>query len=97
MVRDRKAKWAVDYYSLFAFGIIFFVLGIVMNLSVFWILGLIYMLAGLANKDKWKKNRRDWKKMNKKEKKLVIITIIILLILLLAGIVASLLTKGCVT
>ncbi|MBU0894201.1 MAG: hypothetical protein KKF48_03630 [Nanoarchaeota archaeon] len=81
----RKKKTPVDYYALFVMGIIWLVLGILFDMAVFWILGLVFAIFGILNKAKWKKNRRTWKDMDKFEKKVVITIIIILLILVVIG------------
>ncbi len=81
-----------DYYNLFIMGIIFTGAGIaVMQNPGMWILGIVFMVVGLANKDKWKKNRRTWKDLPKGERKLVMWLTIILGVLALAGLVALLL------
>jgi drug/metabolite transporter (DMT)-like permease len=52
----------------------------------FFIMGLAFTIIGLANKDKWKKNRVRWKNLKKPEKIIQGILIAILAFLIAAGI-----------
>ena len=61
MIR-KKNKTPPDYYSFFVIGLVWTPLGITMDNPVLWIMGLVFMTVGLANKDKWKKNRRCYLK-----------------------------------
>ena len=61
--------------------------GLIFENPAFWFLGLGFMLAGIINKDKWKKNRKTWKKLTNEEKKLHQIILIILSVMVLAGLV----------
>ena len=70
-IKAREGKHKVDYYSLFIIGVIWVAVGILLNNSVLWILGFVFFVIGLANKDKWKKNRTDWKKITKKQKNIL--------------------------
>jgi len=74
-----------DHYTLFIIGVVWFPLGIVFNNPVLWILGLVFLTAGLLNKKKWKKNRKKWEDLDKKEKRIKIVLIIFLGILILLG------------
>ena len=66
MRRKGKIK-NTDYYSLFVmgaiwvpFGVIFMMMSPESNIgNIFFILGWIYFVMGIANKDKWKKNKKD--------------------------------------
>jgi len=88
-----KNKRPTDYYNLFVIGIIWVGFGLVANIPALWTVGLVLMAIGGFNHDKWKKNRRTWKNMNKNEKKFTIIGIVILTLLLLAGVTVLLLTR----
>ena len=59
--KDGKSK-ETDYRAFFIMGISFLPLGIVMTITIgnpgmlgLTALGIIYMIMGLANRDKWKK------------------------------------------
>ncbi len=88
-IQMRKInKRPVDYYNLFIMGIIWLPIGIIMDYNAFLILGLIFTLIGIANKDKWEKNRVRWSDYTDKEKKFHKIMIGALTIILLIGIIA---------
>jgi len=88
-----------DYYAFFLIGIIWLVAGIMMQLSdnatgtFFFIMGVVYVVMGLAHKKEWKKNHKPnkWKNLTKQERKFRIWIFIILGILVLAGLAALLL------
>ena len=86
-IKAKEGKHKVDYYSLFIMGIIWIAAGIPLDNFVLWGLGIVFFVAGLVNKDKWKKNRTDWKKITKKQKKILYIAIAMLFLLLVAGII----------
>ena len=93
-IKADEGKHKVDYYSLFIMGVIWLVVGIPLDNSFLWILGIIFFIVGLANKDKWKKNKTDWKKVTKKQKNILYITIAMLFLLVAAGIIVFWLTKA---
>ncbi len=93
-IKAKEGKHKVDYYSLFLMGVIWIAVGIPLEIAVLWILGIVFFMVGLANKDKWKKNKMDWKKITKKQRKILYITIAMLFLLLVAGIIVFWLTKA---
>ena len=93
-IKAKEGKHKVDYYSLFIMGIIWLAVGIPLDNSALWILGIIFFVIGLANKDKWKKNRMDWKNITKKQRKILYIATAMLFLLLIAGIIVFWLTKA---
>jgi len=50
----RKEKREPDYRAFFIIGISWIPLGMALDVPTFWIMGLIFMLVGAGNKDKWK-------------------------------------------
>jgi formate hydrogenlyase subunit 3/multisubunit Na+/H+ antiporter MnhD subunit len=57
--RRPRIKKEVDYRALFNMGIIFLGAGLAMSaathiINPLFMLGLVYFIMGLANKDKWK-------------------------------------------
>ena len=42
-----------NYRALFIVGLSWIPIGLATGLAVFWILGTVFMLAGLANRHKW--------------------------------------------
>jgi len=92
-IKSKEGKHKVDYYSLFLIGIIWVAVGIPLNNSALWIIGIVLFIIGLANKDKWKKNKMDWKKITKRQKNILYIATVMLFLLLVAGIIVFWLTK----
>ena len=93
-IKAKEGKHKVDYQSLFIMGVIWLAVGILLDNSVLWILGIVFFVIGLANKDKWKKNRTDWKKTTKKQKNILYIATAMLFLLLVAGIIVFWLTNA---
>ena len=93
LITNRKSKTPPDYYNLFIIGMIWFCAGVPLKNYALTILGLVFMLLGIMNKDKWKKNRRTWKNLSKKQKRIKMIVVGILTLLLLAGIIVLFLSK----
>jgi F0F1-type ATP synthase assembly protein I len=93
----RKHKRPTDYYTLFTIGIIWAIFGLFMRENLFFfMMGIVFMVAGLSHKDKWKKNHISWKKRSKEEQNIMAAVIIISGVLVLLGIIVLLLTKrGC--
>ena len=89
----KKTKTPPDYYNLYIIGMVWFVIGIPLKNSVLWMMGLVFMIAGLVHKKDWKKNRRRWKDLDKDQRLIVAIIMILLGILVLAGFVLFLLSK----
>ncbi len=65
--KDKKGKKkGTDYYSLFTMGAIWVPFGVIIHVyesesflgGLFFILGWIYLMLGLAHVDEWKKDRR---------------------------------------
>ena len=90
----KKNKRPTDYYMFFIMGMIWAPFGLIMDNIPFTVMGLVFMGIGWGNRDKWKKNRVTWKKMNKEEHKLHLFIMAMVGVLVLAGIVILLLTKN---
>jgi len=71
--KKNGKKHEPDYYSMYILGITWTPLGIIfattMNNPAFLGIGIVFLIAGLANKDKWKKQP---KKLDPKQQKLLI-------------------------
>ena len=67
----KGKKHEPDYYTFFTIGIIWTAFGVIFwsNMKFFFIMGLVFIAIGLANKDKWESNRRTLKDMDKMERK----------------------------
>ncbi len=83
----KYRKTPTDYYSLFIMGIIWLPFGLILDNNVLTILGIVFLIIGLVNKNKWKKNKKSWDKLSKDKKRIKIIIIGILSVLVLAGLV----------
>ena len=94
--RTKGKKHKTDYYTFFIMGIIWTIFGIIFyeEMSFFLIMGIAFMIIGLANKDKWEKNHKTWKQSSKSEKKLKIIIMALGIVLLVGIIVFFLVEKG---
>lgn len=89
----RKTKIPPDYYAFFWIGIAWMIIGLPLENYALSIIGLVFFIIGLANKDKWKQNRRKWADLGKQEKTAMMIATIVLLVLLIAGAVVFYLTE----
>lgn len=84
-----------DYYAFFIIGVIWLPFGLLMGNNALAVLGLVFLIAGLVNKKKWKENRVSWNQLSEKEKKLKTVVMIILGFLAIIGLaVWYLLEKG---
>lgn len=94
LIKAKKGgkKTEPDYRTFFIIGITFFVVGMGSENFGMWPMGLILAIIGIANKDKWKKQKK-WPEMNKGERTAFVTIIAGLSFLLLAGI-ATVLLKG---
>jgi formate hydrogenlyase subunit 3/multisubunit Na+/H+ antiporter MnhD subunit len=97
VAKTRKEKRPIDYYAFFWMGLIWTVFGLFFyqqgNFSLLG-MGVVFLIVGLVNKDKWEKNRIRWSDLNKKEQNLKLTIIGILGVLVLAGMVAFLLVQN---
>ena len=79
--KREKEQWrGSDYRSLFMLGVTFFVLGVVLDFSVFYILGVVYLVVGLVNVKKWGK-RRILTEREIRARKIVMAVLLVLVIL----------------
>lgn len=81
-----------DYYTFFIMGIVWLVIGIPTENSVLWIIGLVFTLTGLANKNKWKKQPK-LRELPPAQKNLRIALFVVLVLMFLAGLVAYYVTR----
>jgi formate hydrogenlyase subunit 3/multisubunit Na+/H+ antiporter MnhD subunit len=87
--RKKDKKHEPDYYSFFIMGVIWTMFGIIFFKDMFYFLGIgiVFMILGLSNKNKWKQNHKTWKQLSDKEQKLKIIVMLVLGILVLLGLI----------
>ncbi len=67
-VYTRSKKVPPDYYALFFMGIAWIVIGIPFENNGLLALGIVLAIVGIANKDKWKQNRRQWHGLTQKQR-----------------------------
>ncbi len=94
--KKGKVKHETDYYGFFVMGAVWTAIGVPMTifnvirgdyptLGFFLWLGVVYLAIGLANKDKWKKDKLEGWRDPKKRNILLILTALGVL-LLIAGV-----------
>lgn len=86
-------KHETDYRTFFIIGISWLPLGIALDMPVFTIMGIVFMILGLKNKDKWKEGK-EWDRLNFGEQKRVWILIGLLGLLFVVAIGAYLAIKS---
>jgi predicted membrane chloride channel (bestrophin family) len=95
ILQRKNFKNPPDYYNLFTMGLMWFLVGIPFAFDgsyVFIAVGIILGGIGLANKKKWKENRRKWGDLAPKERSIKRMLIIFLGAFVLAGLLAYLLS-----
>ena len=85
LIRLRHKKVETDYRTLFIIGVIWIPLGISTGNPGLWGMGLVMMIAGAVNKDKWKEPQR-WADLPAEQKKVKVVLIGVLLLTVSAGI-----------
>jgi hypothetical protein len=84
----KGKKHEIDYYNFFIMGIIWLGAGIPLGTSSgnwgLFIMGIAFMVMGLAHKKEWNKNRLYWENLPKKQRKIRLWTLIILGLLVLS-------------
>jgi len=81
----NKKTCKTDYYALFIIGAIWLPFGFIFDNDIFFILGSVFLLAGLLHKDEWKKNNSLLKNLNKEQKAWRLAVVLALLILIIIG------------
>lgn len=83
-VRRGEASLATNYKTLFIIGITWIPLGLALDIPSFWIIGIVFMIVGMANKDKWDNEPS----MTESQKKLTTWLLIVGVVVLVAGVAA---------
>lgn len=90
---NKKCKGrSQNYKGLFIIGISWIPLGIVMENYAFMAIGIVFMIIGLKNKDKWK-NEPKWSELSSYERRFSIKIIAGVLVLAIIAILVVFLTK----
>ncbi len=87
MIKNKGEKITPDYRVFFILGITWLPLGIATDSPAFLGMGIVFMLVGIINKDKWKKEK-GWANLSSAQKKNKLLVAGSLALLLLIGVVA---------
>lgn len=82
-----------DYRAFFILGISFLPVGIATDNPGLWGMGVIFLILGLANRDKWKAEPK-WSELGPEKRRNVFFIILGLVMLLALGVVFFLLAKS---
>ena len=93
LARKKGQKMETDYRAFFTMGIIWLPIGIATKNPGLWGLGAVFMVAGLANRDKWKEEPK-WSDLDPDARRTKLIVIGGLTVLLLAGLVYYILANN---
>lgn len=85
--RRKEGQVDPDYRAFFIIGVTWLPLGIATENPAFWGMGAIFMAVGLANRDKWKDEKR-WSNLSASERGLKLMIILGLTLVITAGFVA---------
>ena len=86
MYKNRGQKREADYRVFFILGISFLPIGIATDNPGMWGVGAVFLVLGLANRDKWK-DEPKWSELDpgkRKAKFLIILGVTVLLLVSLA-------------
>jgi heme/copper-type cytochrome/quinol oxidase subunit 2 len=81
-VVQRKKKEPPNYRSLFFIGLCWIPLGVATKNPAFYIMGMIFIIVSLLNKNKWRREK-SWSEHTPAEKSLKIALVSIILIMLI--------------
>jgi uncharacterized membrane protein len=91
-ILKKDKTYEPDYRVFFIIGITWLPLGIATDNTAFLAMGAIFMVLGLANRDKWKE-QENFSEMNPDKRRFKIILIVGLTLLLLIGAAAYFLAR----
>ena len=89
--KDRREE--TDYRVFFILGISFLPIGIASDNPMMWGVGAVFLILGLANRDKWKAEPK-WAELGPGRRKTIFLIILGLAILLLVSSVFYMLAKS---
>ena len=87
IAKNKDAKMEPDYRLFFILGITWLPIGIATDNPGLLGMGAIFMIAGLANKKKWKEQVK-WSELSPEKRRAKLIIVVGLTLLLLIGIAA---------
>ncbi|KAA3665513.1 MAG: hypothetical protein DWQ04_00230 [Chloroflexi bacterium] len=94
IVRRQKGEVPeTDYRVFFILGITWLPLGIATDNPAFWGMGAIFMIVGLANRDKWAEDTK-WSNLTSSKSNVQLLILIGLAVLFTVFLVAFMLVRG---
>ncbi|MCP4357053.1 MAG: hypothetical protein GY796_03425 [Chloroflexi bacterium] len=93
LYKNKTGKGKSNYRALFAMGAAWLPAGIVLENPGLWGIGAVFLLVGLANKDKWQEEK-TWSDLSPAEKKLKLALVGGLSLLLITGVAVYFLTQS---
>ncbi len=91
--KNKEEKKVPNYRALFILSLSWLPIGIAIKNPGLWGMGIVFLIVGLVNKEKWGKETK-WADLSPKVKKIKIIFVGGLTILLLAAIAFFIFSKG---
>ncbi len=91
--QNKDEKRVPNYRALFIIGVTWLPIGIATDNPGFWVMGLVFMIIGLKNKNKWGQETK-WADLSPRVRRLKIIVLGGLTIILMATILYFLLTRS---
>jgi len=83
--RQGKGSVAPNYRTLFILGMIWLPAGFATENPAFWVMGLFFLIIGLANRDKWEEERK-WSELSPAERQIRFVLLVGLTLLLVVGV-----------
>jgi heme/copper-type cytochrome/quinol oxidase subunit 2 len=84
VVYRRKREFPEpDYRVFFILGITWLPLGIATDNPAFWGMGAVFLIAGLANRNKWKE-AKNWSDLPSSERNMRLLSVVVGLVIVLA-------------
>jgi len=90
--KNKNQEVAPDYRTLFILGITFLPVGIATESPGLWGMGAVFMVFGLANRNKWNEELA-WSELSPERRRFKIAMIIVLSVLLLVSILVYFIAK----
>ena len=91
--RHRGESREPNYRAFFVMGITWLPIGIATDNYAFSFMGLAFLIIGLANRDKWK-DEKKWSDLSPSERNIRLVLVGGLMLLLVIGVAAYLLAKA---
>ncbi len=84
--RSKTGQAKPDYRTMFIMGVVWLPAGVALDNPGLWGMGIVFMIAGLVNKDKWEEEKK-WADLTPQEQKTKLIIAVGLGVLVLVGLV----------